>query len=117
MKANYREVSLHSLANGLAIVLFDEELQRVLQNIGDPGVPAKDTRTITLKVKIVPNEERSGAAVSVAVGSKLAANTPRETIFIIGQEDERTVAYENNPVQPDLPEENGKIIDMERKTE
>jgi len=89
----------------------------VLQNIGDPGVPAKESRTITLKVKIVPNEERSGAAVSVAVGSKLAANTPGETIFILAQEDDRTVAYENNPVQPELPETDGKIIKMEEKTE
>ena len=117
MKVKYEEVSLRSLANGAAVELFDAELQRVLQNIGDPNTAPKESRVITLKVKIIPNEERSAASVSVAVGSKLAPFKPYGTLFIIGAEGDRVQAYENNPVQPELPDTDGKIINMEKKTE
>ncbi len=79
-------LSLESLAHGAAVEIFNEELQRVLDNIQDPNTNAMATRKVTLTVEIKPNSERTFAeGVKVQCVSKLAANAPITTHLFLGR--------------------------------
>ena len=69
--AEFRKVDLSNLANGAAVELFDAALRDAMANIEDVNREAKKTRTITLTVKIKPDEERKMGAVEVEVSTKL----------------------------------------------
>lgn len=92
-------VSLATLSDGAAIEMFDEELQRVLDNILDVNTDPKQAREITLKVKIQPNENREMGAVSIGTVSKLAPSKSVSTVFFMGRRAGRAVATERNPKQ------------------
>jgi len=77
-------------------------LDKVLQNIGDPNTDAEATRTITLKIKIKPDENRELAGVQIDAESKLAPHRPVGTSVFVGKKDGRVVAVENNPRQPGI---------------
>lgn len=78
-------ISLLNLGDGAAIEKFDEELQRVLDNIVDPNAKADAVREITLKVKFKPDENRNVAAVSIATDCKLAPDREVTTACVIGR--------------------------------
>ena len=50
--------SLSDLMDGSVEERFNAELDKVWQNVFDPNTDPKKTRTLTLKVKIIPNERR-----------------------------------------------------------
>jgi hypothetical protein len=95
-------VSLESLASGDALALFQQELQKALENIGDPNTPWKGARRVMLTVTISPNEERDYAVVEVDCTSKLSKAKGVETHFFMGTEGGRIVAYEQKVKQPEL---------------
>lgn len=66
------EVSLSSLSCGVADELFAREFEKVLENIADPNTSPSETRTITLVVKVKPNDGRENGSVSVQAFSKLS---------------------------------------------
>lgn len=74
-------VSLDTLAGGAAVERFNYELQKALDNIGDVNTRAETTRSVSLTIKIKPNEERSGASVSIEIKSSLAHIKPESTFF------------------------------------
>lgn len=102
------QASLRSLGGGAAVELFDVELRKALENIGDPNTKADAPRVVMLKVKITPNEERSAATVAISAGSKLAEYKPFGTVFFLGTDGDEVQAYENNPKQKDLAGKDGK---------
>lgn len=91
-------VSLANLARGACLERFDDELKRVLDNINDPNT-ADGPRSITLKVTISPNEERTSAGVSINVDSSVRGPKPVPTMIFIGKDQGQSVAYEHNPEQ------------------
>ena len=95
-------VSLGNLGTGAAIERFDVELQRVLANIMDVNTKADAKRNITLKVTIVPNEDRSVAGVSIECNSKLAPYAPHPTMMFIKQGKNSVTAYEADVEQTDM---------------
>lgn len=92
------KATLATLAKGAAIERFDDELQRVLNNIIDPNT-AEGKRCITLKVEIKPDPDRVTAAVHVSCSSKLMPSKPCSTLFYVGKERGQGVAFEHNPEQ------------------
>lgn len=64
--------ALSDLMDGSVEERFNEELKKVWNNIYDPNTEAKKARTLTLKVKIVPNERRDSCDFRVNVTSTLA---------------------------------------------
>lgn len=52
------KLSLVNLGGGAAVEMFDEALEKVLENILDPNTEAKTKRVITLKMTISPAENR-----------------------------------------------------------
>ena len=116
MDSRHRKVSLNTLANGGATEIFDYELQRVLENIGDSNTPAEVARKITLEVSIKPDEDRQLGTINIVCKSKLAPVKAVGTAIHMGKQDGQMVAYENNPKQYDFDFEGEKdehVIDIE----
>ena len=63
---------LSDLMDGSVEERFNAELAKVWQNVYDPNTDPKKARTLTLKVKIVPNERRDSCDFRVSVTSSLA---------------------------------------------
>jgi hypothetical protein len=78
--------------------MFDTELQRVLDNIMDPNT-THAARTVTLQVKIKPDNNRGIGSVEIGVSAKLAAAVPVTSQFYLGVDRGKAVAYEYNPEQ------------------
>ncbi|OPY14678.1 MAG: hypothetical protein A4E69_01061 [Syntrophus sp. PtaB.Bin138] len=100
-------VSLLNLGHGAAIERFDYEFQRAVANCLDPNTSG-GVRTITLKVKLKPNEQRTSGSVSVDCSSTLAAVKPFTTEVFIAQGAGRAVAVEHNPHQLQMDLQPGK---------
>lgn len=64
--------SLSDLMDGSVEERFNEELAKVWQNVYDPMTSPTKARTVTLKVKITPNERRDSCDFRVSVNSSLA---------------------------------------------
>lgn len=64
--------SLSDLMDGSVEERFNAELDKVWQNVYDPNTDPKKARTLTLKVKIIPNERRDSCDFRVNVTSSLA---------------------------------------------
>lgn len=100
-------VSLANLGHGAAIERFDDEWQRLLANAMDPNT-TEAARSITLKVKVKPNKERSAVLVDVSCASTLAPTMPFSTQMFIAQSVGRAVAVEHNPQQLRMDLQPGK---------
>jgi len=92
------KASLLTLARGAAIERFDDEMQRVLDNIVDPNT-REGVREVNLKVKIKPDSNRVTGAVEILCTSKTQPAHPCSTMFYIGKQGGRGVAYEHDPEQ------------------
>lgn len=64
--------SLSDLMDGSVEERFNRELDKVWDNVYDPNTDPKKARTLTLKVKIIPNERRDSCDFRVSVQSSLA---------------------------------------------
>ena len=94
-----QHVTRLTLADGAAAELFQEEFQRVLENIGDVNTDPKAVREVHLRVRIKPNEMREVGSVTIDASSKLTPVKKAETVFYFGKRNGRVVAVENNPKQ------------------
>jgi hypothetical protein len=97
-------VSLANLGRGGAIERFDDEFQRALDNVLDPNT-GESARTVTLKVKLKPNADRTWCKVDVSCSASLASAKPFETQIFVGKQRGKSMATEYNPQQLKLPVE------------
>lgn len=98
-----KEVALDTLAGGALPERFSREFQAVLENIQDPNTEAGEVRSITLTVKLKPNEDRDRARTAVSVKTKLAGPKPVETTVHMGRNKSgRLVAVDYDPRQAEL---------------
>lgn len=77
-------LSVENLYGGAILERLSEELQKALLNIQDINTPAKKPRTITMKLKITPNEQRNVASVQVVCSSSLQPAEAIETSISMG---------------------------------
>ena len=82
--------SLSELMDGGVEERFNQELDKVWQNVYDPNTDSKRARTLTLKVKIVPNERRDSCDFRVNVTSSLApyADLTQTVMLSVGADGE-----------------------------
>jgi hypothetical protein len=92
-------VSLDTLGQGAAIEKFEDELNRVLENILDPNTKPTAARSVTLTVTVKPDEDRSFANTMIEVKSKLAPSRAVGTAIYIGRHAGRAVATERDTRQ------------------
>ena len=64
--------SITDLSSGVVNEQFKREWEKIMQNIADPSTDAKKKRKFTLEVEIIPNDDRSFAALSIKSKSSLA---------------------------------------------
>ena len=95
-------ITLSGLADGAALELWQNALERVLQNIEDPNTDTKSKRHIRLEcVFSVADEERRVGDVEVRCSTKLAGVKGVKTLVYIGRHQGELVAVEQ-PRQQDL---------------
>lgn len=76
-------LSLINLNNGAAVEIFQKCMEEVMDNIHDYSTDPQTPRTITLKIKFEPNNDRTGAEITVTPKVELAAvKACRGSIFI-----------------------------------
>ncbi len=92
-------VRLDSLGQGAAIEKFEDELNRVLENVLDPNTKPTTSRSVTLTVTLKPDEDRSFANTVIEVKSKLAPSRAVGTALYIGRHAGRAVATERDTRQ------------------
>lgn len=95
-------VTLVSMADGAAVELFDRMLEDALRNIQDVNTPPKAKRTITIKVEITPDEDRTLGNVSVSASTKFPSINTVNTKFFMGKIAGKPAAVESNPQQMGL---------------
>jgi hypothetical protein len=93
----FKQVTLDNIANGAVKELFDREMQNVAKNIADPNIQATAKRTITISVRITPNENRENGSVLVDVGTKLPGVKPATAPIWFGKGAAGPAAYQNDP--------------------
>ncbi len=98
MTGEMERTSLANLLGGAAIERFDDELRAVLENCLDPNT-GEGARTITLKVKLKPTEDRTRAYVLLTCTSSLVAPAGVASLVYLGKDRGEPVAYEYNPEQ------------------
>ncbi|UYL94166.1 hypothetical protein PK52_gp51 [Geobacillus phage vB_GthS_PK5.2] len=76
-------IDLNSFADGAVAERFNQELQKVLENIADPNTDPKKPRKVTLTVTLKADEKRDLAMVSVTAKSTLVPATPIETKLVM----------------------------------
>lgn len=76
-------VDLNNFADGAMAERFNQELQKVLDNVVDPNTDPKKVRKVTLIVSISSNEKRELANVSVQAKSTMSPARNIETQLIM----------------------------------
>jgi hypothetical protein len=84
-------VNLNDFSDGALAARFNEELQKVLDNIADPNTDPKKARTVTLQVKLYGDERRDVVNASVVAKSKLLPAKEVDTKLIMGDDDNGNV--------------------------
>ncbi|WP_411553305.1 replication terminator protein [Paenibacillus lautus] len=85
------KITLESLANGGVVERFEQELEKVFANIGDPNTNAKATRKISLALTIKPDDKREVAEVTIQATTTLAPSKELMTTIIMDRDNDGKV--------------------------
>jgi hypothetical protein len=99
------KLSLLNLANGAAVEVFDRELDQVIRNIADVNTDAEAKRQITLEVRFMPFEDRSGSQIEITCKAKLIGVPGVKTQAFIRKSGSQVTAYSHDPRQTRLFED------------
>jgi hypothetical protein len=100
-------ITLATVGGGALAELFGAELDRILENIGDPNTRATAKRAIKMEVVFKPNKERTASEITLKCVSVLAGIETVDSYLYIGKRGGKYVAVENDPKQ-------SKLFDQER---
>ncbi len=110
------KLSFATLAGGGVEEKLQYALSEVAANIADPNTDAKKARSITMKITLKPNEQRSIANMSIDVSTTLAAPVGISTTLMIDRDKEGKVVaseiYGKDPKQGAIDYETGEVIHM-----
>ena len=77
-------VEVAKLAGGGLAERLNQEMERAVANICDPNTEARKKRTITMKITLSPNNDRTSCGVDIDCNSKLAPAAPLVTAIMVG---------------------------------
>lgn len=106
-----KALELDSLARGAVRERFDHAVLQAVDNILDPNTTAKAARTITITLKMVPDENREMVALTASVKTALQPRAAVAAILMVGHNDVtgeavvKEYAPGTNPGQHTLPDE------------
>lgn len=92
-----RKVELCTVADGLAVELFDKGMAEILDDIRDKASSDIAQRTLTLKIKVQPSKERQKATITISSDVSLPKRDNSEEACVFLKDDGRKlVAVETN---------------------
>lgn len=109
---DYRQVTLDTLNSGAVIDLFNEEWDKLLENIADENVKPEGTRELRIVIKVKPDKNRQSAKTTVEATTKLAPVKPHESFVLLSGEGGRVNAFVSDPKQQELEGFDGKVVEM-----
>ena len=89
-----KEISILDMMNGAIGERTAYELTRIMKNCRDFNTEAKKARTLTIKLSIVPTENRDSVAVRAEVSSKLVPVKPIDGALLLGGTDAEPIVME-----------------------
>ncbi|NQX67955.1 replication terminator protein [Paenibacillus alba] len=87
-------IDINTLSGGAVAERINRELQRVAENILDPNTNAAVARTVTVTIKIKPDESRQIGVTDIQIKSGLAPTRgiPAQFIFDYGKDGKAVMA-------------------------
>lgn len=76
------QMDINSMAGGAMAEKLNIELRKLAENVMDPNTKADSVRTVTIQIKIKPNETRQIGASEISVKSSLAPSKGIPTSFM-----------------------------------
>ena len=95
-------LSLYNVCRGAADEIFRREVNLVIDNIVDVNTDSEQKRSVVMEFEFIPMKDRSGAAVSLKVKSKLAGVEPVEGTMFLTRRGDELVAVPYDPRQEEL---------------
>ena len=91
------EIDINKLAGGAMAERINRELQKVAENILDPNTNAITARTVTVTIKIKPDDAREIGMTDIQVNSSLAPakGVPAKFVFDYGKDGKAVIAELN----------------------
>ena len=105
----YNKVSLANMDNGAVIELFDAELPGIYENLLNPAMDPKKSRSITLEVKFWIEPQNPKLILYSYHASKKLVKPGSSGAFEIGMDEGEVTGYESEGIQNPLPNVNGAI--------
>ena len=111
------KIALATIANGALEELFENELDKIVENINDPNTSIKKARKIVMELKFLPvDDNRDLVGVEINTKTTLAPTEGTSTKMVICEDGNKLVACEyknNNQVvgQMKIDEETGEILE------
>ena len=111
-------LTLDNLGHGAARELFNDALEKVIQNIKDVNTEWKKARKLSLVITFMPNEERSEVGLLIEPVLSLARTKPFKSQALIGMHRDGTTEAQEYE-KPALPgfsvEEMGNVTQIPAK--
>lgn len=85
-------LTISNLAKGALVEQFEDELEKVLDNIVDPNTDPKKARKIQITFEIKPNDKRNMADIKFQTKSSLVPVNTVSTAIIIDKDKDGNVA-------------------------
>lgn len=76
------QMDVNNIAGGAMAEKINIELRKLAENVMDPNTKAEAVRTVTISIKIKPNETRQIGASEISVKSNLAPSKGIPTSFM-----------------------------------
>ena len=109
------KVDINNLAGGAMAERINRELAKVAENVMDPNTKAEAVRTVTITLKIKPNEARQMGQTDIEVKSSLAPakGVPTQFVFDFDKEGKAVMKELNlsNDRDQMAMNDNGEVVD------
>lgn len=99
MEKGITEVSLDTIADGVALELFKHEMKQVCDNIADKNTSALGRRKITLTFEFAPDESRDEVKCNVSVKSSLEPIKGYNKTLYTGKKNGQNTLYAHDTKQ------------------
>lgn len=101
-QTDFQKIDLTNIGDGVAVELFQHELQKVLENIHDVNAEAEAVRRIKIEFLIKPHSQREMGEVKVKCTSILAGVKPVPTSLFFMKEKGKPSAFRKDLRQENL---------------
>lgn len=81
-----KKINLETFANGALSELINRELVKINQNIHDPNADAEKARTLTVTIRLKPDEDRRLVKAEISAKSSLVPADSVKTTMVTGKD-------------------------------